>query len=394
MKFAKGDSSHRFIKFECTSTYPRLLFIMRFIPVLKGIIIVHVYHQKKLSRISNNNLSINQENRYKEFDLVFGSVLNETGSLDLKYIMPKKLMEIEKFCEEFFITIRMNDMFKLNDPQKEFKYFNYNIIKIINEMPIDIVNNDMQTIFEYINDKIKEKYIEDYEKNKKKMNKKNSTNNGMNKNDDNRNESFEKLLIIDKNIIYNDLFRDNLTLQISEKKNNFSTIKSNRNIINILREQPEKNLTNNYIKINNNNTQIKEDKSKQSEIKTLNLMEDSYLISKDEDCSNNIMIDNLSLISKIKKNNNSFKMLSKHYKKDNINLKTLKFQDLLNSSSNKNDFNSIINKKDQSRNIEESESDIINKETNKNLIIKKDSEKKGKTKNRLKMFNNESDDPI
>lgn len=395
MRFTKIDSSQRFVKFECTSTYPRLLFVIKFIPVLKGIIIVHIYNKKKLSRITNNNLlSINHENKYKEFDLVFGSFLNENGGMDLKYVMPKKLTEIEKFCEEFFITIRMNDMFKLNDPQKEFKYFNYNIIKIINEMPIDIVNNDMQTIFEYINDKIKEKYMEDYEKNKKKMNKKNSTNNGMNKNDDNRNESFEKLLIIDKNIIYNDLFRDNLTLQISEKKNNFSTIKSNRNIINILREPPEKNLTNNYIKKNNNNTQIKEDKSKQSEIKTLNLMEDSYLISKDEDCSNNIMIDNLSLISKIKKNNNSFKMLSKHYKKDNINLKTLKFQDLLNSSSNKNDFNSIINKKDQSRNIEESESDIINKETNKNLIIKKDNEKKGKTKNRLKMFNNESDDPI
>jgi len=399
MRFTKIDSSQRFVKFECTSTYPRLLFVIKFIPVLKGIIIVHIYNKKKLSRITNNNLlSINHENKYKEFDLVFGSFLNENGGMDLKYVMPKKLTEIEKFCEEFFITIRINDMFKLNDPQKEFKYFNYNIIKIINEIPIDIVNNDMQTIFEYINDKIKEKYMEDYEKNKKKMNKKNSTNNGMNTNDDkkitNRNESFEKLLIIDKNIIYNDLFRDNLTLQISEKKNNFSTIKSNRNIINILREQPEKNLTNNYIKINNNNTQIKEDKSKQSEIKTLNLMEDSYLISKDEDCSNNIMIDNLSLISKIKKNNNSFKMLSKHYKKDNINLKTLKFQDLLNSSSNKNDFNSIINKKDQSRNIEESESDIINKETNKNLIIKKDSEKKGKTKNRLKMFNNESDYPI
>ena len=28
MKFVKGDSSHRFIKFECTSTYPRLLFII------------------------------------------------------------------------------------------------------------------------------------------------------------------------------------------------------------------------------------------------------------------------------------------------------------------------------------------------------------------------------
>ena len=138
-KFIKGDSSQRFIKVECTSTYPRILFIIKFIPVLKGIIVVHLYYQSKLSRTNNNNISINQENKYKEVDLVFGSFFGENGEMDLKYVMPKKLANIEKFMEEFFLTTRNSDLFKLNEPTKEFKYFNYYIIKIINSMPADLL---------------------------------------------------------------------------------------------------------------------------------------------------------------------------------------------------------------------------------------------------------------
>ena len=394
MKFAKGDSSHRFIKFECTSTYPRLLFIMRFIPVLKGVIIVHVYHQKKLSRISNNNLSINQENRYKEFDLVFGSVLNETGSLDLKYIMPKKLMEIEIFCEEFFITTRNCEMFKLNEPSKEFKYFNYNIINIINSIPIDVVNDNNEKIFEYIDKQIKSKYIEEYNKiiNKNNENDENMIEKEENKSNNiainriNRNNSIDKFLI-DKNIIYKDLFENNsnyINVQINEK-NDYSTIKSNKNIIKLLRES-DKIPNNNAIKKNTN--QVKENKSIPSDIKTITLMSESNLLSKEDECSKNIMIENLSLISDIKKNDSNNHRLLPRYKKDNINLKKIKFQDLLNNSSNKNAFSSLQNIKEKSKIIEESESDAIDKENSNNLMIKNEEGSKGKLRSKLKLFDN------
>lgn len=394
MKFSKGDSSHRFIKFECTSTYPRLLFIMRFIPVLKGVIIVHVYHQKKLSRISNHNLSINQENRYKEFDLVFGSVLNETGSLDLKYIMPKKLMEIEKFCEEFFITTRNCEMFKLNEPSKEFKYFNYNIINTINSIPIDVVNDNNEKIFEYIDKQIKSKYIEEYNKiiNKKNENDENTIEKEENKSNNivinriNRNNSIDKFLI-DKNIIYKDLFENNsnyINVQINEK-NDYSTIKSNKNIIKLLRES-DKIANNNAIKKNIN--QVKENKSIPSDIKTITLMSESNLLSKEDECSKNIMIENLSLISDIKKNDSYNHRLLPRYKKDNINLKKIKFQDLLNNSSNKNAFSSLQNIKEKSKIIEESESDAIDKENSNNLMIKNEEGSKGKLRSKLKLFDN------
>ncbi len=42
MRYNSADLDFRFVKFECTSTYPRILFIMKFIPVLKGIVIIHI----------------------------------------------------------------------------------------------------------------------------------------------------------------------------------------------------------------------------------------------------------------------------------------------------------------------------------------------------------------
>ena len=404
MRFTKIDSSQRFVKFECTSTYPRLLFIIKFIPVLKGIIIVHIYQQKKLSRITNNNLSINPENRYKEIDLVFGSFLNENGGMDLKYVMPKKLVNIEKFCEEFFLTNRNCNMFKLYDLQKQFKYFNYSIIDLINSMPIDIYEFNQQKIFEILNEKIKNKYLEEKSENKDKKKKiliKKSSGNFIPKDENldgnnqksKANESIDKLFLIDKNLLYNDLFKftidkNTATIQKSEINNNYSTIKSNQNIIKILRES-EKNISNNCIKKKKNN-QTKDDKSIPSEINTITLMSESNLISKEDDYSNSIMLDNFSLISNIKKNDsNNFKGISKYYKKNLITLKKLKFHDLLNNSSSKNPYSGLENIKEKSKIIEECESDRINRQNTSNMPIKKEEEKKGKIRNKLKLFNND-----
>lgn len=376
LKYNKIDLSQRFVKFECTSTYPRLLFIIKFIPILKGIVIVHIYFQKKLSRIMNNNsLSINPDNRYKEVDLFFGSYLNENQGLDFKYVMPKKLTEIEKFCEEFYITTRTCDLFKLNDPHKEFKYFNYNIINIINTISIDIKSNTQEKIFEFINDKIRQIYLEEHNQNVIKI-KKCDTKTEEN----NKNEITDNIFLIDKNMIYNDLFQNNnnndknSTIQINDKKINYSTIKSNKNIINILRESPENSINN-----------IMKKRKENEEKKTITLITESNLISKEDNCSNNnIIIDNFSSLgSEIKKKEN--KLISKN-NKDNTNLKKLKLQDLLNFSNSINGINSSQNLKEKSKNkiIEESESDLINKETSKN-------ENKGKTRNRLKLFNNNID---
>ena len=401
-RFIKGDTSQRFIKVECTSTYPRILFIIKFIPVLKGIIIVHVYYQSKLSR-GNNNISMNHENKYKEVDLVFGSFFGENGEMDLKYIMPKKLGNIEKFIEEFFLTTRTSDLFKLNEPLKEFKYFNYNIIKIINSLPADMINSSFQKIFEYINDKIKSKFKEENEKyKKKKLKKKSLYNNTFEENNENENntltikkgrkkndidDSLDKIFLIDKKILFNDLF-PNQTEKFVTIQNNFSTIKSNnKNIINILRESDSS------IKNNNpRNKYIKEENNPMKEnTKTITLMSESNLISKDDEIINEDLSKDFSLISIIKKNENNNLLKLKYAKKENTNLKNLNLQEILNTSSSLNDKNI----KEKIKHTEESVSDLINKDFNSNkninISIKKKNikSKRGKPRSKLVLLDDD-----
>ena len=413
-KFIKGDSSQRFIKVECTSTYPRILFIIKFIPVLKGIIVVHLYYQSKLSRTNNNNISINQENKYKEVDLVFGSFFGENGEMDLKYVMPKKLANIEKFMEEFFLTTRNSDLFKLNEPTKEFKYFNYYIIKIINSMPADLLKTPFQNIFEYINDKIKNKYKEEIENNKKKIRKMFRINNisddidkineQSNKNtinikkskinhDISSIDSIDKIFSIDKQFLYNELF-PNTSIKFSTIQNNFSTIKSNnKNIINILRES-DSSINNNNNFLRQKNTDIKEENNLiKSNIKTISLISESNLISKDDVITEKDISNDFSLVSAIKKNENNNLFKLKFIKNENTNLKNVNLQDLLNTSNTIKNTNT----KGKIRNTEESVSDLINVDYNKdynstsNIIRKKNIKiKKGKQRTKLAFFDNDN----
>ena len=322
--------------------------------------------------------------------------------------MSKKIANIEKFMEEFFFTTRNNDLIKLNEPQKEFKYFNYNIIKIINSIPIDANHTPFQTIFEYINEKIKNEYKEEQEKiNKRKSKKKILIKNNFpeenNENSKNtitikkrkqskekekiKEDSLDNIFLVNKKFLYNDLFPNQIEKFITIQ-NNFSTIKSNnKNIINILRESDISNKNNNFNIKNKKNINIKEeDELSKSNIKTITLISESNLISKNDENVNEDLSKEFSLISTIKKtneNNNLFKL--KYAKKENTNLKNLNLQDILNTSSTLNDKNI----KDKRKQTEESVSDLINKEYNSNnninIVIKKKSNKPKRGKQRSKL---------
>ena len=67
------------MKFECTSTYPRLTFIIKFLPIMNGLILIHIYAQNKLSRdleIGANQNTIDNQNRkaYKEINILYGII--------------------------------------------------------------------------------------------------------------------------------------------------------------------------------------------------------------------------------------------------------------------------------------------------------------------------------
>jgi hypothetical protein len=212
-------------------------------------------------------------------------------------------------------------------------------------------------------------------------------------NDNNSIDSIDKIFIIDKQFIYNELF-PNTSIKFPTIQNNFSTIKSNnKNIINILRES-DSSINNNNNFLRQKNTDIKEENNLiKSNIKTISLISESNLISKDDEITEKDLSKDFSLISAIKKKENTNLFKLKFFKNENTNLKNMNLQDLLNTSNTIKD----INTKGKVRNTEESVSDLINLDYNKeynstsNIIRKKNIKiKKGKQRTKLAFFDNEN----
>ena len=225
MKFTTTDSLFRFVKFECTSTFPRLLFIIKFIPVLKGIAVIHLYYLKKLSRNMENN-PLDQELRYKEIDLLFGSLIRDNQNLEFKYGAPKKLQHIEKFFEEFFVSNRNGfDIFRITNNSKKFKYINYSIINIINSVPVSNTAN-IEQLYKDVNIKLEEEYTKEQniKKEKEKFMKnyinedtessRNDNTDSKNK-DDSKENSTDNIFIINKD----NIFKEILNIENIDKHN-------------------------------------------------------------------------------------------------------------------------------------------------------------------------------
>ena len=284
MKFTTEQENFRFVKFECTSTYPRLLFIIKFIPILKGIAIIHLYSQKKLSRNNENNMQSEQGINYKEVDLLFGSFIRENPDLEFKYGAPKKLNYIEKFIQEFFITNRSdNGIFRLNNSDKKYKYVNYSAINIINSCQISSVDN-IDDIFKDFNEKLKENYVEEKVDEKK-------------SNNDSETKDLDKLFELKNKSLYIDIFDDFKNINMKNKMNG-----------NIKGENEE---------LISNDDSIKENNNKLNK-------------GKDKDINQNLNINNMMNLNSERKNLIDNDTLSLFNSKDDINIKNniskLKFE--------------------------------------------------------------------
>ena len=291
-RYTNADSDFRFVKFECTSTYPRLLFIIRFVPVLKGLAIIHVYSQKKLSRNNDNNIQMEQGINCKEVDFIFGSFIRGNRNFEFKYGAPKKLEYIEKFMEEFFLTGRSGlNIFRINNQNKKYKYVNYDIIKIINSFQIT-KNMGVEEIFQNYLNKLKEQYEKDSKTKKEKVqeNEGNNSNNSEDENDDNK--KIDKLFSLSKETFYKVLLNiksEEKAVQPKKNKsinlitdsllNNNTNIEQNININNLVNINSERQnlIDEKGISFVENNDKIKEQKfenvSKISEVKTREKLE-------------------------------------------------------------------------------------------------------------------------
>ena len=149
-----------FVKLEYTSTYPRLTFIIKFLPILKGVALVHVYSQSKISRNDSEGNKI----PYKEFDIIYGSEMNkETSHIEYRYKEPKLLKEIECFLIEFFLSAN-NAFGFFYYPKHEMKCFCPDIIKIIEDNNDNLSANSHDKIIGKITNILYEEYLKIKEK--------------------------------------------------------------------------------------------------------------------------------------------------------------------------------------------------------------------------------------
>ena len=368
MRYNSADLDFRFVKFECTSTYPRILFIMKFIPVLKGIVIIHIYSQKKLSRNNENNMQLEQGLNFKEVDLLFGSFIKDNPNFEFKYGAPKKLEHIEKFIEEFFITGRSGlGLFRSNNPEKKYKYVNYNIINIINNYQISN-NADIDEIFTNINTKIKQDY-EEYQNDKKQKMKNNEDDKNKSNyinDDENETKKLDNLFILNKDSFYNDIF------VISKNKNNSRNKINDKNDINSYKK---------YISIDDNNKNGNE-----------NIDNKKIDINNDDDKDNILNInDMINTERKLLSNQN--KTISLYNSKDINNYKnnksiskTSKYDDFSKISDVKNfeQFEIKINKKEEIQNQQNKEE---TKEKISNNSLEEEKEKEYKLNELLDLIN-------
>ena len=165
-KFESSDYQDYFVKVEYTSTYPRLIFIIKFIPVLKGIALIYIYSQNKLSRNENENKV------YKEFDIIYGNDVNkDSNHIEYRFNEPKIHKEIEMFFIEFYICINSSlDLFYY--PKQDLKYFNFDYLMVIkNALSEEEKKNNISNL-ELILNAITNKLYEDFLLSKDNENKK------------------------------------------------------------------------------------------------------------------------------------------------------------------------------------------------------------------------------
>ena len=229
------DKIENCIKLELRATFPKPLFILRFFPILKGVLIIHIFHQYKLSKIQVINPMNSGEiiyERYKEIDAVFFDFLNKIEEFNAN-----EVLYIEKFFFEYFLILGSNikevgrnsvnaNKNLMTYKSKEFNliYLNKQILQIIKDIIAQFClgynqNKDEKNLIE----KIKRKLGNEYEKYKNENEINNNTNNILEENI--ITTKSEKINKINKST------NSSINLNINEVYNNNNNISKTKDIL-------------------------------------------------------------------------------------------------------------------------------------------------------------------
>ena len=355
-KVETSDYQDYFVKLEYTSTYPRLLFIIKFIPILKGISLIHIYSQKKLSRNENDNKI------YKEFDVIYGNdVIKESNHIEYRFNEPKIHKEIEMFFMEFYISTNVSYNF-FYCPRQDLKYFNFDILMIIKNVFNETQNNNIESIYNIIKNKLYEEFLlsKDNE-NKKKEEMTTKYLNGNKIDELNimpiKEEKTQIINDVDSILKKNEMMISNYQWNLLSSSQNINSFQISKNFcLQVLFSD-----LNNNNEINPNDLTINltkfDDKSNNTKMDNLN-----ELILKDVSYLTKSNIENSIIIEK--KMNNEFneykgKSFCNNKIKGNLNIKTEKINN--NELENKS---AIFNNKFKN--------EILNKDENENTNLLKD----------------------
>ena len=144
------------IKLELRATFPKTLFIIKFIPIFQGAIIVHIFNQYKLAKIRRNDPKIPNKitfDGYREIDFAYFDLLGqikENNQLNL----------IEKFFFEYFLFLGNNykeigekqniinsKVMKYNNIDYNLIYLNKEILKIIKDITFEYYKDEKDLIY-------------------------------------------------------------------------------------------------------------------------------------------------------------------------------------------------------------------------------------------------------
>ena len=162
------DSQQYFTRIEMRSTFPRMIFIIRFLPLLNGVLLINEYEWKTYS---NEDIS---DDEYKEIDILNGSSLSKDNESELdddddEVLLinePKFIKEREYFFINFFLSTNsnINDIFYIKHSQ--IKYFSNGLLNTINKVVTkynsELSSNDIniEKILININNELYNEYLQ------------------------------------------------------------------------------------------------------------------------------------------------------------------------------------------------------------------------------------------
>ena len=222
----KTDKFDNSLKIELRATFPKPIFIIKFFPILNGIVIVHLFNQYKLSKtqIQNpNNPNAFIYDSYKEVDIAFFNLLEKLEPNNLEQINI-----IEKFFFEYFLILGNNckdtgnissNLITYKSRDFDLIYLNKDILKLIKEIIMEYYKDEKDLIF-----KVKKKLFDENENENKNENKKtliietsiskSERENTQNNNDDNINANIKNPL----EFTYKDFIKEFRNIKINNSE--------------------------------------------------------------------------------------------------------------------------------------------------------------------------------